>query len=100
MVAVMSVAGGIESPSTVVTGNPVGQILAGQPFQHAVNGHAIHAATSVYPLLQFLVSQRTICCEQCRKNFDTWRGDPGSGAPYQGFCLLMMQSGRHFAIGT
>lgn len=100
MVAVMGMPGGIKPPGAVVAGYAVGQILAGQPFQYSINGDAVHAASSVHPLFQFLVGQRTIRRKQCREDFDTRSGDTGAGAPDQIFSLLMMPSARHACIGT
>ncbi len=100
MIAIAGMAGGIKPPGAVIASDTVGQIMAGQPFEYPINGDAVHAASTVHPLLQLLMGQRTIRCEQCRKNFDTRRGDTGTGAPYQVLSLLMMPSARHARIGT
>ena len=60
VVAVMGMAGRIKPPGAIVAGDAMSQILPGQPLQHAINGHAIHAMTVVNPLFDFLVGQRTI----------------------------------------
>jgi len=100
MVAVMGMAGGVKPPGAVITGDAVGKILAGQPFQYTINGDAIHAAPAVNPLFQFLMRKRTVCREQSGKHFDARRSDTGAGAPDQSLSLLMMLSRRHAEIET
>lgn len=101
VITVVGMACGIKTPGAVVAGNAMRQIVGGQPLQDAVNGDAVHAATALNPLLQLLVSQRTLRCEQCRKDLDAGRSYTGAGAPYQSLSPLMMMSfARHSGIET
>lgn len=100
MITVMGMTCGIKTPGAIIAGNAVRQIVGGQPLQDAVNGDAIHAAPAFDPLLQLLVGQRTLRCEQCRKNLDARRRHTGACAPYQSLRPLMMPFACHAGIET
>ena len=74
-----------EPPGPIFTGNPMRQMLLGEPIEDPVEGHAIHGPLPLQALFHFRVGKRALCFKEAGQHDNPVACNPTSSGPQQGF---------------
>jgi hypothetical protein len=86
--------GCVEAPYPVVTRDPVGQSPRGEPFQHAIDRHAVYAKGAIHLTFDLAVRERAPRREQYGEHPHARAGDSRPGAVHHLFRTIEKGS-RH-----